>query len=166
MAVSMETNAPWRATPAVAMASGRAVRLKIGLRSEIADLIERYYGSGRSAMGTIVENLSDESGGDEDDVEHLRDLASEAPVSLLAFALLGLVSLAEFLPVMFLSPLAGVMADRRDRVGIIRITQLIGCAQATTLAVLVATDAIGGPWVCPAWPFPGLLATSLPGEAD
>ena len=55
---------------------------------------------------------------------------------------LGLVSLAEFLPVMFLSPLAGVMADRRDRVGIIRITQLIGCAQATTLAVLVATDAI------------------------
>jgi predicted MFS family arabinose efflux permease len=55
---------------------------------------------------------------------------------------LGLVSLAEFLPVMFLSPLAGVMADRRDRVGIIRVTQLIGCAQATTLAVLVATDAI------------------------
>ena len=65
---------------AVALATGRAVRLRIGLRSEIDDLIERYYGSGRSAMGTIVENLSDESGGDEDDVEHLRDLASEAPV--------------------------------------------------------------------------------------
>ncbi|HYM71944.1 MAG TPA: MFS transporter [Stellaceae bacterium] len=55
---------------------------------------------------------------------------------------LGLVSLAEFLPVMFLSPLAGVMADRRDRVGIIRITQLIGCAQATTLALLVWSDLI------------------------
>ncbi|MEO7477634.1 MAG: type II secretion system ATPase GspE [Lysobacteraceae bacterium] len=65
---------------AVALATGRAVRLRIGLRSEIDDLIERYYGSGRSAMGTIVENLSDDSGGDEDDVEHLRDLASEAPV--------------------------------------------------------------------------------------
>ena len=65
---------------AVALATGRTVRLRIGLRSEIDDLIERYYGSGRSAMGTIVENLSDESGGDEDDVEHLRDLASEAPV--------------------------------------------------------------------------------------
>jgi general secretion pathway protein E len=65
---------------AVALATGRTVRLKIGLRSEIDDLIERYYGTGRSAMGTIVENLSDESGGDEDDVEHLRDLASEAPV--------------------------------------------------------------------------------------
>src|SRR5689334_25434943 len=33
-------------------------------------------------------------------------------------AWLGLVSLAEFLPVLFLSPLAGVLADRRDRVGI------------------------------------------------
>ncbi|MEO5596887.1 MAG: type II secretion system ATPase GspE [Lysobacteraceae bacterium] len=66
---------------AVAMASGRAVRLKIGLRSEIADLIERYYGSGRSAMGTIIENVGDDSQAtDADDVEHLRDLASEAPV--------------------------------------------------------------------------------------
>jgi predicted MFS family arabinose efflux permease len=55
---------------------------------------------------------------------------------------LGIVSMAEFLPVLFLSPLAGVMADRRDRVAIIRITQLIGCAQATLLAILVATGII------------------------
>src|SRR6184192_2328981 len=55
---------------------------------------------------------------------------------------LGLVSLADFLPVLFLSPFAGVLADRRDRVWIIRITQLAGCAQASLLAVLVATDAI------------------------
>jgi general secretion pathway protein E len=68
------------AAEAVALATGRAVSGRIGLRSEIADLIERYYGSGRSAMGTIVENLEGEGGGDEDDVEHLRDLASEAPV--------------------------------------------------------------------------------------
>jgi len=55
---------------------------------------------------------------------------------------LGLISLAEFLPVLFLGPLAGVMADRRDRVGIIRITQLIGCGQAILLAILVGTDLI------------------------
>jgi MFS family permease len=55
---------------------------------------------------------------------------------------LGLVSLADFLPVLFLSPLAGVLADRRDRVGIIRITQLAGCAQATLLAILVWTNVI------------------------
>lgn len=64
---------------AVRLASGKAVSLCIGLRSEIDDLIERYYGQGRSAMGTIVENL-DGSAAEEDDVEHLRDLASEAPV--------------------------------------------------------------------------------------
>jgi general secretion pathway protein E len=68
------------AAEAVALATGRAVRVKVGLRAEIADLVERYYGTGRSAMGTIVENLGDESGGDEADVEQLRDLASEAPV--------------------------------------------------------------------------------------
>jgi general secretion pathway protein E len=64
---------------AVALAAGRPVALRIGLRSEIDDLIERYYGSGRSAMGTIVENI-DGGATEVDDVEHLRDLASEAPV--------------------------------------------------------------------------------------
>ena len=66
---------------AVHMATGRKVRVKVGLRAEIDDLIERYYGTGRSAMGTIVEDLGEGSDAhDEDDVEHLRDLASEAPV--------------------------------------------------------------------------------------
>ena len=65
---------------AVAMATGRAVQVKVGIRSEIDDLIERYYGQGRSAMGAIVESVGDETARDEDDVEHLRDLASEAPV--------------------------------------------------------------------------------------
>src|SRR6185312_10937697 len=64
---------------AVTLAAGRPVALRIGLRSEIDDLIERYYGSGRSAMGTIVENI-DGGASEVDDVEHLRDLASEAPV--------------------------------------------------------------------------------------
>ncbi len=64
---------------AVELAAGRPVALRVGLRSEIDGLIERYYGSGRSAMGAIVENL-DGSAAEEDDVEHLRDLASEAPV--------------------------------------------------------------------------------------
>src|SRR5688572_30261159 len=68
------------AADAVQLATGRFIRVKVGLRSEIADLIERYYGQGRSAMGTIVENIGDEAAGDEESVEHLRDLASEAPV--------------------------------------------------------------------------------------
>jgi general secretion pathway protein E len=65
---------------ALQLATARKVKLNIGMRSEIDDLIERYYGSGRSAMGTIVENLTDDNNRSEDDIEHLRDLASEAPV--------------------------------------------------------------------------------------
>ena len=65
---------------AVQLATGKDVKLHVGLRSEIDDLIERYYGAGRSAMGTIVENLAEGDVRSEDDVEHLRDLASEAPV--------------------------------------------------------------------------------------
>ena len=65
---------------ALRLACGKEVLLRMGLPSEIDALIERYHGSGRSAMGTIVENLSDDANRSEDDVEHLRDLASEAPV--------------------------------------------------------------------------------------
>ena len=65
---------------AMRLATGKVIHVRVGLRSEIDDLIERYYGAGRSAMGAIVENLSDDATRSEDDVEHLRDLASEAPV--------------------------------------------------------------------------------------
>jgi general secretion pathway protein E len=68
------------ALDAVRLATGREPRPVVGLRSEIDDLIERWHGQGRSAMGAIVETADGEGGGDVDDVEHLRDLASEAPV--------------------------------------------------------------------------------------
>ncbi|HZH44617.1 MAG TPA: type II secretion system ATPase GspE [Lysobacter sp.] len=65
---------------AVRLATGREPRVFVAARSEIDDLIERWHGQGRSAMGAIVESAEGEGGGDADDVEHLRDLASEAPV--------------------------------------------------------------------------------------
>ena len=68
------------AVEAVQLATGYPVQVSVGLRSEIDDLIERWHGQGRSAMGTIVEDADGESTGNLDDVEHLRDLASEAPV--------------------------------------------------------------------------------------
>jgi general secretion pathway protein E len=77
----------WMADPhdgyaldAVRLASDRSIEPVVGLRSEIDDLIERWHGQGRSAMGAIVETADGEGGADMDDVEHLRDLASEAPV--------------------------------------------------------------------------------------
>ena len=65
---------------AVRLATQREVRPLVALRSEIDDLVERWYGQGRSAMGAIVETAEGEGTGDLEDVEHLRDLASEAPV--------------------------------------------------------------------------------------
>jgi general secretion pathway protein E len=61
--VSLLVAEPQDPYPAEAMrlATGKRVNVRVGLRSEIDDLIERYYGSGRSAMGTIVENLSDDA---------------------------------------------------------------------------------------------------------
>ena len=76
----------WMADPydryaidAVRLATGRELALCVGLRAEIDDVVERWHGQGRSAMGTIVETADGETSGDMDDVEHLRDLASEAP---------------------------------------------------------------------------------------
>ena len=69
------------ALKALKMATGRDVIPRVGIASEIDNTIERYFGGGKSAMGQIAEGLAGEGAeGDEEDVEHLRDLASEAPV--------------------------------------------------------------------------------------
>ena len=66
---------------ALRMATGLEIRPLVGITSEIDNAIERYFGGGRSAMGQIAEGLGDdEELEDEENVEHLRDLASEAPV--------------------------------------------------------------------------------------
>jgi len=68
------------ARKALAMASGKNIIAQVGIASEIENGIEKLLGGGRSAMGQIVESLGREDDGDIEDVEHLRDLASEAPV--------------------------------------------------------------------------------------
>jgi len=65
---------------ALSMASGRNIIVRVGIASEIENGIEKLLGGGRSAMGQIVESLGGDEEGDLEDVEHLRDLASEAPV--------------------------------------------------------------------------------------
>jgi general secretion pathway protein E len=61
------------------MVAQKELNIQIGLPSDVENAIERYYGGGKSAMGQLVEGLSNE-GGEIEDVEHLKDLASEAPV--------------------------------------------------------------------------------------
>ncbi|WP_367027082.1 type II secretion system ATPase GspE [Methylococcus sp. ANG] len=65
---------------ALGLACGQPVHPVVGLASEIDRALEQQIGSGRSVMGQIVENLGGDEDADEADVEHLKDLASEAPV--------------------------------------------------------------------------------------
>ncbi len=67
------------ALQALALATGRRVVPLLGVTSEIEAAFERLYGSGRAAAEQ--EALEAElPSGDADDVERLRDMASEAPV--------------------------------------------------------------------------------------
>ena len=67
------------ALQALRYACEKPMYVSVGAASEVDALIEKLYGQGRSAMGSLIETL-DEHSGAEDDIEHLRDLASEAPV--------------------------------------------------------------------------------------
>ncbi|MEJ2534804.1 MAG: type II secretion system ATPase GspE [Gammaproteobacteria bacterium] len=67
------------ALKALSMASGCHIAPMVGIASEIENGIEKLFGGGRSQMGQIAESLG-EAGEELDDIEHLRDLASEAPV--------------------------------------------------------------------------------------
>ena len=68
----------------VRQSTGYEVKAVLGAESEIMDVLERFYGSAASTLGRIIEgidegsieNLSDEI----EDIEQLKDLASEAPV--------------------------------------------------------------------------------------
>jgi len=76
------------AIQALQMASGKSVAPRVGIPSEIENGLEKLYGGGRSAMGQIADILGGEGDANFEDIEHLRDLASEAPVIRLVNLLL------------------------------------------------------------------------------
>jgi MFS family permease len=55
---------------------------------------------------------------------------------------LGIVAVADLMPTLLLSPLAGVLADRLDRVRLVGLTQILAMAQAALLALLTYSGAI------------------------
>lgn len=68
----------------VRQATGYEVKPVLGAESEIMDVLERLYGSAASSLGRIIEGIDDanlENISEEiEDIEQLKDLASEAPV--------------------------------------------------------------------------------------
>ena len=65
----------------MAMVCGKDIVPVLANTTELEAALERLYGAGKSSMGQIVDNIAtrDEEQ-DFGDVEHLKDLASEAPV--------------------------------------------------------------------------------------
>jgi general secretion pathway protein E len=61
------------------LVTGKDIVAKVGLLSEIDAALEVQYGEGRSAMDKTIDDLNVDDIGEED-LEHLKDLASEAPV--------------------------------------------------------------------------------------
>ncbi len=66
---------------ALELASGKTVKPALGLGSEILAAIERLYGSGKTVLGQIVDDIEARPDANEpEDIERLKDLASEAPI--------------------------------------------------------------------------------------
>lgn len=58
--------------------TAKQVQVKVGILSEIDKALELQYGEGKSQMGQLSGSMDDDAS--LDDIEHLKDLASEAPV--------------------------------------------------------------------------------------
>ena len=64
--------------------TGRRVDLAVAVKDDFDAAFERLYGAGRTAMDQIVEDYGTAEAHDlNDDVQHLKDLASEAPNPIL-----------------------------------------------------------------------------------
>ncbi|MBI3512694.1 MAG: MFS transporter [Proteobacteria bacterium] len=60
---------------------------------------------------------------------------------------LGLVAFADLFPTVILSPFAGTLADRHNRLTVIKTTQCFAMAQATALAVMTYADVMTIGWL-------------------
>ena len=62
---------------------GKNIKILLSSEETIVEAIESYYGEGESAMERMVEGIKNEENGSTEaktDTEHIRDMASEAPV--------------------------------------------------------------------------------------
>jgi general secretion pathway protein E len=69
---------------AIRMATGYTLDVRLAKEAEISDLVEQLFSTGSSSMERLIENIGKDDDADvsesEGDIDHLKDLASEAPV--------------------------------------------------------------------------------------
>ncbi len=61
------------------------IRMYLSKESDVMSAIEHHYGGGATTMEKIIEDMAEEelqllASGEEEDIDHLRDMASEAPI--------------------------------------------------------------------------------------
>ncbi|PYS01533.1 MAG: type II secretion system protein GspE [Acidobacteria bacterium] len=64
----------------IRLRSGLALRVFMASESEIQEQLNRLYGDEENSGEKLIETLGDAFEGDDENIEHLRDLASEVPV--------------------------------------------------------------------------------------
>lgn len=79
---------------ALKLRTNHQIKIYIGKESDISEAIERYFGGGSSTMERIVDDIPDGElqlmqSGDDEDEDHLRDMAQEAPVIRLVSLLIS-----------------------------------------------------------------------------
>ncbi len=65
---------------AIRLRTGYEPRVFLGNETAIQEQLERLYGGEENTTEKLIETLGDAFGGDDENIEHLRDLASEVPV--------------------------------------------------------------------------------------
>jgi general secretion pathway protein E len=68
---------------AIRLATQRDIRVLLGRERDILETLERFYGTGGTSMEKIIEDIEgtpEYQPEDEENVDHLRDMASEGPV--------------------------------------------------------------------------------------
>ena len=75
---------------ALRLALGRELVVRVGAASDIEAAIKRQFGNGRDSLTEIAQGYrAGEDDGDADDIQHLRDLASEAPIIRMVNLIIG-----------------------------------------------------------------------------
>lgn len=65
---------------ALNLATGKVIQIAVGVPTEIDQVLEKQFGSGKSLMGQIGDGLGGDLDVEDYDIQQLKDLASEAPV--------------------------------------------------------------------------------------
>jgi len=72
----------WETLDNLKVTLGKEVVIHLAAQEDILEAVESFYGKGDSAMGRMVSNIEEEDNTETDfeTTEHIRDMASEAPV--------------------------------------------------------------------------------------